>query len=113
MEPQKVTTEDLFTQAGDIIDTYYKLTVVNATDKVTRAATSGMSVLVIGVAAFIIFIFMGLGFAWWIGEALDNMKAGFFITGGAYFLLLLIFLLLRKEIVFPIIRNNIIRKVYE
>jgi hypothetical protein len=113
MEPQKVTTESLIDQAGDIFDTYCKLTVVNATDKVTRAATSGMSVMVVGAAALVILMFMGLGFAWWIGEYMNNMKAGFFIIGGAYFLLLLIFLLIRKELVFPIIRNNIIRKVYE
>ena len=31
-----------------------------------------------------ILLFLGLGAAWWIGEKLDNMKAGFFIVGGVY-----------------------------
>jgi Putative Actinobacterial Holin-X, holin superfamily III len=113
MEALKATAENIIDHTRDLLDTYYKLTVVNATDKATKAATAGMSLLVIGSMALLILIFMGIGFAWWIGEYMDNMKAGFFIVGAAYFLLLMIFVLIRREVVFPAIRNNIIRKIYE
>jgi hypothetical protein len=58
-------------------------------------------------------IFAGIGFSLWIGEALNNMKAGFLIVGGVYLVGLLTILLTAKSILLPIIRDIIIDKIYE
>ena len=47
------------------------------------------------------------------GEALENMKAGFFIVGGVYGTILVIILIMAKKILIPGIRNLIIKKIYE
>lgn len=113
MEALKNTAEDLFDHAGNLVDTYYKLTVIKATDKATTVASSGMIVLVSLVIGLLVLFFGGIGLAWWIGETMQNMKAGFFIVGGGFLLLLLIVGLTRKRIMFPFLRNMLIRKLYE
>ncbi|KIC90874.1 phage holin family protein [Flavihumibacter sp. ZG627] len=113
MEAIKSTAEDLLDHAGNLLESYYKLTVVNATEKATKAASAGFVALAVAFFGLIIFFFLGIGLAWWIGETMQNMKAGFFIVGGAYALILMIFILLRKQMVFPMIRNTIIRNVYD
>jgi hypothetical protein len=54
-----------------------------------------------------------MGAAWWIGDAMDNMKAGFFIVGGFYTLILLIVLAMAKSYIIPNVRDMIIKKMYE
>jgi len=64
------------------------------------------------VAGFVL-LFTGLGSAWWLGEYLQDMKAGFFIIGGLYTLILAILLLTLKRVWLPLVRNIIIRKIYD
>lgn len=113
MEGIKSSVEDLFDHAGDIAETYYKLSVVKATEKVSETAAVGTIALLSVAFGLIIFFFIGFGLAWWIGEAMQNMKAGFFIVAGAYSLILIILLLARNSLIKPIVRNSIIRSVYD
>jgi hypothetical protein len=69
---------------------------------------------IFGLMLFLLFlIFLGVGFAWWIGESLENMKAGFFIVGSVYAWALIIVALLARKVLLPIVRNLIIDKIYE
>jgi hypothetical protein len=113
MEEVKPKEESLSNHLTDYIETYFKLTVVNATQKATAVAS--VSLVTILVTFFFVFVllFGGAGCSMWIGESLGNMKAGYFLVGGFYFLCALIVILIRKSILFPMVRNNIIRKVYE
>lgn len=113
MEDFKLKAETLTKSVGDYVDTYYKLTVVKAADKATALAASSLA----GLAAFFLSIFVlffsGLAISIWLGQLLENPVLGYLIVAGFYLLLMVILIALRKRIVFPFIRNLIVRKFYE
>ena len=98
---------------ADWIETYRNLLGV----RIVEHSSMGASVSVLGVLTMLVIVFillfLGLGAAWWIGEKLENMKAGFFIVGGVYGTVLIIILLMAKKVLIPGIRNLIIKKIYE
>jgi hypothetical protein len=113
MEEFKLKAENLTKSVGDYFDTYYKLTVVKAADKATGIAASslaGIAVLFLGI--FVLF-FLGLALGVWFGRILENQVAGYLLVAGIYLLLIILLVALRKRIVFPFIRNLIVRKFYE
>jgi hypothetical protein len=113
MEALKDTAEDIADHTGDLLGTYYKLFLINAADKGGTVVSVGVAAIVIMILGIIVMLFGGVGLAWWIGEGLQNMKAGFFITGGIFLFVLALCLALRKRFIFPLIRNAVISKLYE
>ena len=113
MDELKNKAENLTDHVSDYIETYVKLTVVNATQKVTGVASVSLIAILVTFFFMFVFMFVGVGASIWLGEVLDNMKAGYFIVGGFYLVCAFIVILVRKKIVFPYVRNQIIRKVYE
>lgn len=106
-------SENWIESAGGIIETYRDLVSIKIVEKTSR----GISVSIYGIIllVFIIFIllFLGTGAAWWIGESLNNMKAGFFIVSGTYVILFAAMMLMGKKYLIPGIRNIIIRMIYD
>ncbi len=113
MEELKNKAEDLTKNIGEYVETYYKLTILKATDKVTTitaGALAGISVLFLGV--FVLF-FLALALGVWLGQLVNSEAAGYLIVAGIFLLIIVILVMMRKRIVFPMIRNKIIRKLYE
>lgn len=113
MEELKNKAESLTKNIRDYADTYYKLTIIKATDKATgiaAGALAGFSILFLGI--FVIF-FLGISLAIWLGELVNNQALGYLIVAGFFLLIIIILVIMRKKIVFPMIRNLIIRKLYE
>lgn len=113
METIKDKAEELTDDIGDYIETYYKLKVLQITDKAANAASASLTSIMVSVLGFFVLMFLGIGLGWWIGERLQNMVAGFCIIAGIYALLIVIVLALRKNLILPYIRNVFIRKAYE
>jgi hypothetical protein len=113
MEEQEKPTEKLVNTAGQMIETYKEL--INLT--VVENVSLGVSVSIVGILTLVVVCFVllfgALGAAWWIGEAMNNMKAGFFIAGSAFLLLLFIVLLSAKGSLIPRIRDMVIKNIYE
>ena len=113
MEEQEKPSEKLLATAGKMIETYRDLVSLTVVEKLSL----GVSLSAIGIVALVflslVMLFAGLGAAWWIGESMNNMKAGFFITGSAFLLLLLIAMLSAKKSLMPMIRDIVIKKIYE
>jgi hypothetical protein len=113
MEETKNTSEKIVDAVGDWIETYRNILAI----KIVEQASQGASVSILGMVALLtvifILLFIGLGAAWWVGESLENMKAGFFIVGAIYLTILIIILAMAKKVLIPAIRNLIIRKIYE
>lgn len=115
MEEEEIKTEheSLAEKIGMYVETYMKLFGITATKRATGIASLGIiSIFILFLCMFILF-FLGIGIALWVGEALHNEKAGYFIVAGFYILCMLIILIFRKDLIFPFIRNYIIKKVYE
>lgn len=112
-EEQDKPTEKLLATAGEMIETYRDLVSLTVVENASNVAAFSVVGIVSLVFACLTLLFGGLGLAWWIGESMNNMKAGFFIAGGGFLFFLLIVLLLAKSSLLPIIRNLVIKNVYE
>lgn len=99
--------------AGDLASAYRDLAIIKAVEH----ASLGISVSISGMLSLITMIFVllfgGLGAAWWVGESLGNMKAGYFIIAGLYILIFFILMATSQKVIVPRIRNMIIKKFYE
>jgi len=113
MEAEKNSAERWVDGASNLVETYRELLTV----RMVEHTSLGASISALGIISLIftlcILLFAGLGSAWWIGESLDNPKAGFFIVGGIYLVVLGILLATARKFVIPLIRNLIIKKIYE
>lgn len=113
MEADAERQDSMVDAAGDLIETYRNLITV----RIVQHTSAGASISIVGIISLLIIVFVlffsGLGVAWWIGDSLNNMKAGFFIVGGFYTLILLIVLATAKTVLIPNIRDLIIKKIYE
>jgi hypothetical protein len=113
MEEQKNSTEKIVEAAADLVETYRNLVTVRIVEQTTLGASfSIVGILFLLVIVFIL-LFIGVGLAWWAGETLQDMKAGFFIVGGFYVVVLAILLLTARKFILPNIRNLLIKKIYD
>ncbi|HEX6889467.1 MAG TPA: hypothetical protein VF141_02195 [Chryseolinea sp.] len=113
MEADAERQDSLVDAAGDLIETYRDLITV----KIVEHTSMGASISIVGIISLLIVVFVllfiGFGAAWWIGDVMNNMKAGFFIVGGFYTLVLIIVLATAKSFLIPNFRNMIIKNIYE
>ena len=113
MQDNKNTSEKVADAVGNSIESYRDLMTIRVVEHVSHGASLGIFSIIALMTLVFILAFLGLGCAWWVGEALDNMKAGFFIVGVFYLIVLIIILSTAKKYLLPGIRNMIIKKIYE
>lgn len=113
MEEEKKSGEKILDLAGDMVENYRNLITIKIIEHSSLAGAASILGIILMVAAVFILLFAGIGFAWWLGESMENMKAGFFVVGGVYTVILLILILISKKILLPSLRNTIIKKIYD
>lgn len=113
MEAEKKSGEKILDLAGDMVENYRNLITIKIIEHSSLAGAASILGIILLVVAVFILLFAGIGFAWWLGEHLNNMKAGFFIIGGMYSVILLILILISKKVLLPSLRNTIIKKIYD
>lgn len=112
MKENKNTSEKVVDAVGDWIESYRDLMTIRVVEHASHGASLGIFGVIALLTVVFILAFLGLGCAWWVGEVLDNMKAGFFIVGVFYLIVLIILLSTAKKYLLPGIRNMIIKKIY-
>ncbi len=111
--PESEKSEKWVDNAAELVESYRDLISIRIVEHTSLGASlSIIGILSLIVAVFVL-LFVGLGSAWWLGEVLANMKAGFFIIGGFYLLVFGILLATSRTVLIPRIRNRIIKKIYE
>jgi hypothetical protein len=113
MENIKNKAIDLTDHITDYAETYFKLSVLNATDKAAGAASTGVAGILLTVLVFFVLLFTGIGLGYWLGQTLNSMLAGFCIVAGFYALLAVLIVVLNKKVLSPFIKNQVIKSVYE
>jgi len=113
MEELKSKAENLTESIGDYAETYFRLTVLKVADKATVITSSTLVALSLFFVSIFVLFFLGIAAGIWLGTLLNNAAAGYLIVAGFFVLVMLILILMRKRIIFPMIRNSIIRKFYE
>jgi hypothetical protein len=113
MEAIKDKTEELISHTGEYLDTFFKVSLLKVTRKTTDIASAAISVMVICVVGLLILFFAGFGAAWWLGDVLNNRIGGFMIVAGLFLIAAFLLIRYRRKIVFPFIRNSLIKKMYD
>jgi len=113
MEALKQSAEKLTDSISNYAETYYKLTVLKAADKATGIASNSLTAAVTLLVGLFTLFFLSMALAFWLGDLLDSYAAGFLIVGLFFAACIASVILLRKRIVFPFIRNKIIRNLYD
>lgn len=115
MEAQnlKEDAQDVLNHAGDYAQTFYKLSLVRLTKKVSDIASVVVNSVLIFFISLCILLFTSFAGAWWLGDVLNNRALGFLLIAAFYMLLVVIFILMRKKVISPFIRNTLISKIYE
>jgi membrane protein implicated in regulation of membrane protease activity len=65
------------------------------------------------VLGFFLLFFAAFGLAWWIGELISSRIGGFLIVAGFFALLIVLLVAFKEQFLYPMIRNKIVKKVYE
>ena len=113
MEDEKKESEGLAEHIEGFSETFLKLTYVTITQKGINIASGMLNTFVVYVAGLFVLLFAATGLAWWLGDVMNNHAAGFFIVAGFFLLIIFFIILFRKKIIYPFIRNSLVRKVYE
>ena len=115
MEAQnlKEDAKDVLNHAGDYAQTFYKLSLVRLTKKVSDIASGVVNSVLIFFIGLCILLFISFAGAWWLGDVLNNRALGFLLIAAFYVLLVVILILIRKKVISPFIRNTLISKIYE
>jgi hypothetical protein len=99
--------------AGEYVETYLKLAVVNINLKTAEISAVASFSMIAGLLVFFVCMFLGLAAAFWLGSLLNSNAAGFLIVSGFFLLILLVFFLSRKRWFFPFVKNLVVKSIYE
>jgi len=102
--------EDSLEHIGAYIQTRLDLVLLNISDKVANSASVAIALFLLWSLSSFILIFLSLGLAWWIGQEMNSMPAGFFIVAGIYLLLTIIIYVVAKKIIRPTLINKILKQ---
>lgn len=110
IDAEKRTVVEL---AHDYVDTYINFAVANVTQKTADISASAAFGVVAGLIGFFVLMFLGIAASFWLGELVNSTALGFLIISGVYVLALVVLFLTRKKFVFPIVRNLIVKSIYD
>jgi len=112
-EEVKTSPRSMTKDVSDLVDTYIQLAKANVTQKAADAASVSVAGIIMAVLGFFFLLFAAVALAWWIGQLISSVVGGFLIVAGLFALLLVLLIAFKEQFLYPIIRNKIVRKVYE
>src|SRR5687767_4891079 len=113
MENLNTKAANLANHVQEIAQTYYDLARINVAQAGAKAVARAFLFFLLAGLVLCILLLVGIGLSLFLGNLLNDAAAGYFIVAGIYLVLVLFFYLLRKQIIFPFIRNFIVRKIYD
>lgn len=111
MENIAENIEKLYEKAERYSKTTYELVRLNTIDKTSDIISSLAIVITILVIAAVFTLFINIGIALWIGQALNSNALGFFIVSGFYIIVGIIVFLKRNELIKIPLDNLIVSKL--
>lgn len=113
MDQVKDDKDSWVERAGDLVEAYRDLITIKVVERTSLGASLSAVRLLTFIVGLFVLLFTGLGFAWWLGDTLNDMKVGFFIVGGVYTMVLFIVMALSRKVLVPRIRDMIVKEIYE
>lgn len=113
MEEQKNVFSELGRSVMDVAESCYKLTILRSTRKLTHLAASLLTIVSVLFLGLFVLFFLGIGLAIWLGDLLNNIALGYILVALLFLTIMILLVVMRNRIVFPFIREAIIKKIYE
>jgi hypothetical protein len=113
MDNLNTKAANLASHVQEITQTYYDLARINIAQAGSKAVARAFLFFLIAGLLLCILLLAGIGLSLYLGKVLNDAAAGYFIVAGFYLLLAIVFYMLRKQIVFPFIRDFIVKKIYD
>jgi hypothetical protein len=113
MQENKNVLSDMGSGIIDYAESWYKLTLLTGAKKASHATAFLLTILSVVFLGLFVLFFAGLALGIWIGDLLNNESLGYMLVSGAFLLIMIILIALRNKVVFPFIRDTIIRKIYD
>lgn len=113
MDQVKDDKDSWVERAGDLVEAYRDLITIKVVERTSLGASLSAVRLLTFIVGLFVLLFTGLGFAWWLGDTLNDMKVGFFIVGGVYTMVLFTVMALSRKVLVPRIRDIIVKEIYE
>jgi hypothetical protein len=101
--------EDSLEHIGAYVQTRTDLLLLNLSDKVAKSAATAAVVYVAWSLSGFVLLFLSLALAWWLGQSLDNMAAGFLIVAGIFVVITVVTYVVAKKVLRPTITNKIVK----
>lgn len=113
MNNQTHSIENLIERTKSYAETRFSIIKLKAVDKTSEFAALVISYLVAILVFFIVFIFINVGLAYWLGKIIGGVHYGFFIVGGFYAVIGIILLKSRDKWLKIPIANGMIKKLFD
>ncbi len=105
------TVKDLAEQARVYINTSVQLAKLKAVNKVSSAASSLVTMIVLPLLILVVIILFSVGFSFWLGRILGAYHYGFFIIGTFVILLILLIYKFRDKWLKLPVANSLIENI--
>ena len=108
----KERAADVFDYATEYLEARWNLGILNASEKTATTLSSLVAGIIVGIFGIIVLLFLSLGVAWMIGDAMNNYPAGFFIVAGFYAIVGIILYSIRDKFIKVPLVNSFIKNLY-
>jgi|GEM_PF-328046 len=103
--------EDLVDHIKDYLDTRRELFVLKMFNKIFTIVSNTVIGSVLGFLGIVVFLFLSVGAAMWVGSLMENAYTGFFIVAGFYAVLGLFIYLLREKLIKKPIMDKLVNQM--
>lgn len=98
MEKTSTLVNTIFSTTKDYLTLKTKSVKLEIYDNLANILSGALNAVIISVIGLFAFLFLNIGLAFWLGEALESTKQGFLALGGIYIVVMGIYFLVKKSI---------------
>jgi ABC-type multidrug transport system permease subunit len=113
MNNQPHSIETLIERTKSYAETRFNIIKLKAVDKTSDVAATVISYIAAILVFFVVFIFVNIGIAYWLGKLAGGTHYGFFIVGGFYAVIGFILLKSKEKWIKIPIANGMINKLFD
>ncbi len=110
-DSNSTTIKDLAERARDYINTSVQLAKLKIVNKVSSAASSLVTMIVLPLLILVVLILFSVGFSFWLGKILGAYHYGFFIIGAFFILVIILIYKFRDKWLKMPVANSLIENI--
>lgn len=112
MTTLKENLKTIVETSSDYAKITMRLIALKLSDKLSKMLSGFFTLVILAVVFVFAIIMLSIGLAKWIGYAMDNEWAGFFIVGGIYIVSGIILMVMKKTLIREPVLNAIVKSMF-